>query len=193
MDGLSCRMAISGDLAYIVGLQNDNRESVGHLPTPAIAERIERGTISIGHLNGWPFGYLLYDFRGGHCKIHQACIQYDARRKLYGATLLWWTLDRLDHKQSVTLRCAADLEANLFWKAMGFTPIAVQDGGKRRGRLINVWRRWFVALLIPETGITPVLQKRIDCQYDHTDFVDSIPDGFRDAGNLDKLAWRDYS
>jgi len=30
--------------------------------------------------------------------------------------------------------CAADLEANLFWRAAGFLPTAMRQGGRRRGR-----------------------------------------------------------
>lgn len=187
-----CSMATEEDLPYIVSLEEKNRESVGHLPKPALRERIGRGTVALGTLNGWPFGYLLYDYRSGICKIHQACIQYDARRKTYGAALLWWTLDRLDGLLRCDLRCAADLEANLFWREMGFGTVAVVDGGVRRGRKLNLWRRWFAVPLVDEDWIVPLAQVRQDAMYDDSGFLRETPEGFDAGGVLDKVAWRKY-
>ena len=42
---------------------------------------------------------------------------------------------------SITLRCGFDLDANEFWKSLGYGVIAIQDGGIRRMRKINVWRK----------------------------------------------------
>ena len=80
---------------------------------------------------------------GGDMKCHQVCIQYDARRRLYGAAIV----QVMEHyaweglSASITLRCGFDLDANDFWKSMGYQVIAHQEGGVRRMRTINVWRK----------------------------------------------------
>jgi len=43
---------VDGD--YVMALQRANRESVGGLPRPAIDERLGRGTVVLGILNGDP-------------------------------------------------------------------------------------------------------------------------------------------
>lgn len=41
---------------------------------------------------------------------------------------------------SITLRCGSDIDANGFWKAMGFFCEGITPGGVRRMRDINCWR-----------------------------------------------------
>ena len=60
---------------------------------------------------------------------------------------------------SVTLRCAFDLDANEFWRALGYKCIAHQKGGVRRMRVINVWRKWLRVELFDTVGIEPAIGK----------------------------------
>ncbi len=190
-DEVATRLASEGDLRYIVALQRKNRESVGHLPTPAIEDRLRRSTLSVLLLNGEPCGYLLYDYRDSILRIPQACIQYDARRKHHGESLFLSVLARYPDVEEVRLRCAADIEANVFWRSLGFSCTSVQNGGRRRGRLINNWVKQFGGRLFPVSTIatTPALQTRVDCRYDETDFMDVQLEGFRTMITLPKLAW----
>lgn len=186
------RRARLEDIAYVMALQRANRESVGGLPQPAIEDRLLRGTLALGTINGDPSGYLMYDYRDGLLRIPQACIQYDARRRTYGEALFAWVLAQYPTIAEARIRCAADLEANLFWQSMGFDCVSVVQGGSRRGRLINVWRRWFdVSSLfgIDAIAVTPSAQSRVDCRDEQTDFLTVAPTGFVDAGELPKLAW----
>ena len=57
---------------------------------------------------------------------------------------------------SVTLRCGFDLEANKFWKEMGYNCIKIVDGGIRRMRKINVWRKYLKPQLFEDVYIEPV-------------------------------------
>ncbi len=86
---IELRIAGADDLLYIVSLQHKNKESIGFLPRPAIEHRLLANRIFLGVLNGEPFGYLLFD---GYRQVNvlQACIQYDARRRQYGAALYEW-------------------------------------------------------------------------------------------------------
>ena len=182
------RTALLSDLSYVMELQRRNRESVGGLPRPAIQERIEKGTLALGILNDEPCGYLMFDQGGGVLRIPQACIQYDARRSAYGHALVGWVLARWQADE-VRLRCAADVEANLFWQDLGFVCTAIVDGGVRRGRLLNCWTLSFAPRLLELETISPAAQLRVDSMYDDSGFFTQIPSGFADMGNLDKLAW----
>jgi hypothetical protein len=178
---------LDGD--YVMALQRANRESVGGLPRPAIDERLGRGTVVLGILNGDPMGYLMWDYRLGAVRIPQACIQYDARRRKYGEALVAWLVAAHPQANEIRLRCAADLEANVFWRDMGFSCTATTKGGARRGRLINAWLMDLgAALLLPPT-IQPSAQLRVDTMYDDTDFMTGTPAGFLPATTLPKLAW----
>lgn len=185
------RLALPDDLRFVVALQNANRESVGHLPTPALEERIQRHTLTLALENGEPCGYLLYDYRDDILRVPQACIQYDSRRQEHGRALVAWTVQLHPNILEMRLRCAADLEANLFWRGMGFSCVGVIAGGKRRGRKINLWQQWYEAQLFgPDVvAVRPAAQSRIDCKYDDTDYMAAQPDGFGVLELLPKLAW----
>jgi hypothetical protein len=189
VDGVACRVAAHVDAPYIIDLQNKNRESIGFLPKMAITERIDKGRCFIGLLHGEPFGYLLFDIGVERVNVLQACIQYDARRRLYGAALYQWGVAKWDTGR-VRLKCAADLESNLFWQSMGLVCVGVVDGGKRRGRKINVWNHHLRPELFEPRLITPAFQLREDCKYEDTGFLDEAPKGFEDHGSLGKLAWK---
>ena len=188
---LTVRVALPDDLIYIMSLMRANRESVGGLPTPAVEERISRQTLLLALLNDDPCGYLLYDYRDSIVRIPQACIQYDARRRKYGEALIYELMRRYADAHEIRLRCAADLEANLFWRDMGFTCTATLNGGRRRGRRINSWTLWLTPRLIAlaEIAIVPGVDVRQDCRYDDSGFLDSAPDGFGEAVELPKIAW----
>jgi hypothetical protein len=191
LDQFTVRLATETDITFVMSLQRRNRESVGGLPTPAIAERITRRTLLLGELNGEPAGYLLYDYRDNILRIPQACIQYDARRRYYGEQLVGQMLNLYPNAAEIRLRCAADLDANVFWQALGFVCVSTVKGGTRRGRLLNNWQKWNDAhLFTPATlAVAPAWQGREDCKDAETGFLASPPDGFIDCGQLGKLAW----
>jgi hypothetical protein len=179
------------DLTYVVSLMRANRESVGGLPVPAVKERVDRGTVLLARINDDPVGYVLYDNRAGVLRIPQACIQYDARRRRYGIALMQSLLAMHPDAEEVSLRCAADLEANVFWRDMGFVCVGTSPGGKRRGRTINSWTLWLTPRLITAQDIArvPAAQARQDTMYDDSGFLTHAPDGFSPIEVLPKLAW----
>jgi hypothetical protein len=174
-----------------MSLMRSNRESVGGLPAPAIEERIGRGTLLLASINDDPVGYLMYDVRDGRIRIPQACIQYDARRRKHGEALVAHLLALHPEIAEVSLRCAADLDANVFWRDMGFVCVGTTRGGRRRGRTINAWAMWLEPRLITldEIAVTPAAEIRQDAMYDESGFLTGAPDGFRDAVTLPKIAW----
>lgn len=129
-------------LAYIDSLQRKNAEALSFYPTQVFEREAERGRLFLGLLNGEPCGYI-YVGAPPRLRCHQVCIQYDARRRRYGEGLVLVMEDHAREVQaeSITLRCGFDLDANDFWSACGYSCIGQADGGIRRMRTINVWRK----------------------------------------------------
>jgi hypothetical protein len=76
--------------------------------------------------------YLKRDELGA---IFQMCVAPGNQRKFVAATLLQAVFDRAPYGcRLYCCWCAQDIEANHFWEAMGFVPLAFRTGGKVRGR-----------------------------------------------------------
>ena len=148
-------------LIYIDSLQKKNSEALSFYPTQVFEREKQNGRLYLGLLNGEPSGYIYVGASGGDVKCHQVCIQYDARRRLYGAMLVV-ALENYANESlsnSITLRCGFDLDANKFWKEMGYNCIAVKQGGIRRNRKINVWRKYLQPQLFAPEWVEPVKGK----------------------------------
>lgn len=148
-------------IEYIDGLQRKNAESLSFYPRQVFEREREKGRLFLGMLNGEPCGYLYVGAQGQDVKCHQVCIQYDARRRLYGAAIVAVMEQYADEAMaaSVTLRCAFDLDANSFWQSLGYNCIASLDGGVRRMRKINVWRKQLTPELFETLVVEPAQGK----------------------------------
>jgi hypothetical protein len=147
-------------LLYVDALQKKNAEALSFYPKCVFERESKNGRILLGLLNGDPCGYLYVGATGNDVKCHQVCIEYDARRKLYGAALVAAMEDYAEGAFTITLRCGFDLDANQFWKEMGYQCINIQDGGIRRMRKINVWRKSLNSeLFITDTAMQPAVGK----------------------------------
>ncbi len=135
------RPAVLGDLSYVDSLQRKNATALSFYPKVVFEREIQAGRVVLALENDDPAGYCWHGAMDDICRIHQACIQYDIRGQLHGAAIVKWIEDLATAAGSrcVSLRCAADIEANGFWKAMGYTCEAVLQGGIRRSRDINAW------------------------------------------------------
>ena len=158
-------------LNYVDSLQRKNAEALSFYPKSVFQREQLKGRIFLGILNGEPCGYI-YVGSGSRLdlKCHQVCIQYDARRKLYGASLVVAVEDFANSLgcTRITLRCGFDLAANEFWKSLGYICVQVVDGGIRRMRKINIWTK----IIGPELF---------------------IPDSIEPAeGNTDASLWRKH-
>jgi GNAT superfamily N-acetyltransferase len=145
-------------IMFIDSLQKKNSEQLSFYPKQVFEREKENGRLFLGLLNGEPCGYIYVGAAGGDVKCHQVCIEYDARRKLYGAMLVTaleqYAIDT--YSNSITLRCGFDLEANHFWESLGYQCIKVVDGGIRRNRKINVWRKYLKQQLFEQVWVEPV-------------------------------------
>lgn len=124
--------------------QNKGTNALGFIPRPRLEQYESQGRILVVRENDELAGMLVHGTgRGGVMRIYQACVQYDARRREKGLSLV----ANLEAKAirmgcgKVRLRCASDLESNAFWAAAGYFLTGVEMGGRRRGRLINVYEK----------------------------------------------------
>lgn len=147
-------------ISYIDHLQHKNAESLAFYPICVFERELEKGRLFLGLLNGEPCGYI-YIGAPPDLKCHQVCIQYDARRRLYGASLVMVMEEYASqhHCNSITLRCGFDLDANVFWDSLGYKCIGNVDGGIRRNRKINLWRKQLQPLLFEDVIQKPVFGK----------------------------------
>lgn len=146
---------------YVDSLQRKNVDALSFYPRVVFEREIENGRIFLGLLNGEPCGYI-YTGSGsrGNVRCHQVAIEYDVRRRLYGAALVVAMEDYASQVKAseITLRCGFDLDANEFWKSLGYSCVNVVDGGIRRMRRINIWKKFlqpnmFSSLIVePESG-----------------------------------------
>jgi len=71
--------------------------------------------------------------------IYQMNVVPDRQRGLIGATLVKAMFDRAAYGCKLfCCWCAQDIEANRFWEAMGFVPLAYRAGSRSRGRKTEV-------------------------------------------------------
>jgi len=146
-------------ITYVDSLQKKNAEALSFYPKCVFEREAENGRLLLGLLNGEPCGYLYVGARKADVKCHQVCIEYDARRRLYGAALVQAMEDYAQGAYTLTLRCGFDLDANTFWAEMGYSCIGIQDGGIRRMRKINIWRKSLQEELFEDTIIEPAVGK----------------------------------
>ena len=145
-------------ITYIDSLQRKNAEALSFYPRQVFEREQSKGRLFLGMLNGEPCGYLYVGaptWKDVRC--HQVCIQYDARRRLYGAAIVA-VMEQYATEAGATaivLRCGFDLDANDFWKSLGYVCVAHNLGGVRRMRTINVWRRQLRAELFETLAIEP--------------------------------------
>ena len=134
------------DADFIIGLMKTETDALGFIPAPAIRSRwIPKGRYIIQRdRRGRRRGYLLHGPArpGRELFVNQVCIEYDHRLRGHAGLVVRELLNRAHDAgcAAINLRCAADLFANYFWMACGFTLINIEPGGKRRDREICVYR-----------------------------------------------------
>ena len=154
--------AVVSDLTYIDSLQKKNAEELAFYPSQVFEREIENQRILLARVNNDPAGYIYHGAFGDTLKIHQACIQYDLRGQLYGAELVKFLTDMATRMLSnaISLRCGSDIEANGFWRCMGFACERVTQGGICRRRDINHWFLQLQPTLFPMIITEPSNKKK---------------------------------
>jgi N-acetylglutamate synthase-like GNAT family acetyltransferase len=152
--------ATAADLQFIDSLQKKFGRSLGFLPTEALEKNLEAGNVDLCLENGDPAGYLLcrpvLSWQPGLSSIVQAAVCMDAQRRHHGLALLLQVEERARERGQVAMQanCAVGVEANEFWAAAGFKPIAHLTPATKSQREIICWRKpltrklpaWFTTL-----------------------------------------------
>jgi ribosomal protein S18 acetylase RimI-like enzyme len=148
------------DLRFIDSLQRKFGRSLGFLPTAALVANLEAGNVDLCLENDEAAGYLLcrpvLGWQPLMGSIVQAAVCMDAQRRHHGLALLLQVEERARARGQLALQanCAIGVEANEFWQAAGFKPIAHLTPATKSGREIICWRKplqralpkWFTIL-----------------------------------------------
>lgn len=133
------------DAHYITALMRRDTDALGFIPAPALHDRILRhGRYLIQHdAQGNRRGYLLHGppIAGKPLRVYQVCVDLDHRRILYATRMVRQLIERARRAGAtdILLRCATDLDANAFWRAVGAQPVGLVQGGQRRRRWITLY------------------------------------------------------
>lgn len=148
-------------IEYADRLQQEHGHELGFLPWEAYRQAIknDRLTPILNPSHNW-IGFLLHGppRPGSFTRVYQICVEPSWRRHYHGTDKVI-SLEAIAEKNNshwVTLRCAADLPALLFWKSLGAKELMRRPGSPKTGRTL-------VELAIPVTdeakkGLVPVPQ-----------------------------------
>jgi len=140
------RTAVPTDLKFVDSLQKKFSNEVGFLPLAALEGNIAKNRIAIGFENDEPAGYILgkprYKGDSELAILYQCAIEYSAQRHMLGSSLLEHAVGLFPPPSKLACAWVAqDIEANFFWEACGFEPIAARRGSRRKGRVHIFWER----------------------------------------------------
>jgi N-acetylglutamate synthase-like GNAT family acetyltransferase len=139
--------ATAADLIFVDSLQKKFGRSLGFLPRQALELNIQRGNVTLTTENADSAGYLLVrpilKWRPEMASIVQAAVCMDAQRRHHGLALLLLIEQEARSRGQVAIQanCAIGVEANEFWAAAGFKPIAHLTPATKSGREIICWRK----------------------------------------------------
>jgi N-acetylglutamate synthase-like GNAT family acetyltransferase len=138
---ISIRPATETDLKFIDDLQKKHGKEVAFASTDELLSYINDGMALIAEEGvGRPIGYCLY--RDRYMKredcgiVSQLVVAANKHRGLVGAALIQAMFGRVPYGVRLfCCWCAQDLQANHFWEALGFVPLAFRSGsrGKAHG------------------------------------------------------------
>ena len=139
---IQIRKANRKHLRQIKEIADANKESVGFVLRPALLEAIQRDELFVAIArNGRILGFANYHHRlDENTTIYELCVKQKHRGNGLGRQLIEAIIveSKALGKQQIRLKCPISLEANQFYKRVGFQQIAVEAGKKRK---LNVWEK----------------------------------------------------
>jgi N-acetylglutamate synthase-like GNAT family acetyltransferase len=114
-----------------------NSKELGFIPLTAVEKAINEDRLFTHRSKDNKIhGYLMFGpiKRGKKVTIYQTCIMRESRYKGFGKELVNRLISRAKENgaKGIRLRCAHDLEANKFWRSLGFKLSSIDCSGKRR-------------------------------------------------------------
>ena len=141
------RAATARDLAFVDALQKKASRSLGFMTRGTLEGKVALGEVLIAETpGGQPVGYVIgsdrYYKREDVGVIYQVNVVPGRRRGLVGAALVRGMLARWPWGVRLACCwCAQDLDANRFWQALGFVPLAYRGGSTKKNRVHVFWQR----------------------------------------------------
>lgn len=107
---------------------------LGFLPWPAILRYADAGSIYLLENGGELLSFVIIHSHARRLAVYQMWTREDVRRHSFAKSLLDIAIPQANKKweKTISLWCRAELDANYFWRAMGFLPIAQRLGGTVR-------------------------------------------------------------
>ncbi len=145
-EAITTRRATLADIPFIDGLQKQYNKNLGFLQTKALEGKIALDQVLVAENTGERLGYIIaqdrYFKRDELGMICQLVIAPGKQRGFIGAALLKAQFDRSAYGcRLYCCWCAQDLEANHFWEAMGFVPLAYRNGSEKKARVHIFWQK----------------------------------------------------
>jgi hypothetical protein len=148
---LSIRPATMDDIAALDALQKKFNKALGFFPRAQMEGYIKNGWVLVAQdattnaLLGYCASRDRYLKRDELGVIYQLCVAPGVQRGLIGASLVREVFARSAYGcRLYCCWCAKDLEANYFWEAMGFVPIAFRAGSSKKARVHIFWEKRIV-------------------------------------------------
>ena len=160
---ITIRPATSSDLPFIDSLQKLHSKQVGWMPTKQLEGKIAADQVLVAWAagpcssseenTGWQpvpreerVGYVIaqdqYFKRDDLGIIYQLNVAPNRQRGFIGAALLKAQFDRSAYGCKLyCCWCAQDIEANRFWEACGFVPLAFRAGSESKQRIHIFWQK----------------------------------------------------
>ncbi len=168
---ITIRPGTMDDVPFLDALQKKTTKQVGWMPTKQFEGKVAAGHVLIAEKNspqrhgehgdqlddsgrspcapclrGEQLGYLIgndqYFKRDDVGIIYQINVVPEMRRSLVAASLLKAQFERSAYGCKLyCCWCAQDIEANRFWEAMGFVPLAFRAGSEKKSRVHIFWQK----------------------------------------------------
>jgi hypothetical protein len=127
---------------FAFDLADRHIDCLGLVTLELIRGAIRQGRLAHLDYNGQDGGFLIYNRIPDGWQIYYTVVEPDIRRLLNASALVsLLAIDcLLTGGRVIRLWCAADLEANRFWTALGGEPVIMDRGRSRRGRQRILYR-----------------------------------------------------
>jgi ribosomal protein S18 acetylase RimI-like enzyme len=143
-EGLDVRQQLLGFCSdSCENLRKLDSGALGFFPKSEYPKAIVRDRVCFAQDGQNLVGFLFWGLRDVTLRIQQLVVDKAYRRRKIGTALLLGMINHPDAREAVDvhLQCREDLDANHFWKALGFTVLCRTLGGSSRGKAINHWHK----------------------------------------------------
>lgn len=139
IDGFRVRKGIDSDLDAVKALADTNKDTLGFVLRPALAESIESDSLLIAERDeGSVVGFVRYRHRrDDQTTLYEICVHECFRGCGIGRAMVNALAAESmgHHKKRIRLKAPVDIAANGFYNTIGFTEVGISSGKKRKLRL----------------------------------------------------------